>query len=95
MEAIYTLSTMQDEARNLRCWGWFNTLEEATDAILNNSGDLHECYYSLAVIERVKPDMSFGHRPEYWFRWDNDKLKAWVPCEKPETLKNVICFGVG
>ena len=89
-----------------RTFGYFERLEDAIDAVLNNCGDLHEGLHTLCVIENqgpgVHPELT---HTEYWFRWDALarargqgpwRLGAWTPLKsKPEACQNQVCFAIG
>ncbi len=73
------------------CMGWYNTYEEAKHVVENNSGDVHECYYSHAVIEKVP----WGQFPLAealdWYQWDNDE-EVFLPCDRPDELEKTFGF---
>jgi hypothetical protein len=57
----------------------------------------------MLVIEEKIEGARSGTANEYWYRYEGctcdgkiiDCKGKWVECEKPETLKGIICFGMG
>jgi hypothetical protein len=101
MRTIYTITVtlgprrrLRPELNSSRCWGWWPALEGAKRALERNDGDMHECSYDFAVIERVKPYIDIAQREEWWFAWDVEK-EGYVECKKPEWSKNIMNWGVG
>jgi hypothetical protein len=92
-----------EPGENTRCFGYFPTIEEAESAVRENLGDIHECWYTLCVIEKLQPgihpmgwleDESFP-RP-MWFEWTGSSENgSWQPIECPEEAKGIVNFALG
>lgn len=99
MKEIYTVSSVVVGDRyESRCWGWFPTKEEAIIAAEGNHGDMYEAgSYTHVVIEKRHPG-ALGHCELVgWWKFDLSlpgKLRV-VSCATPESMKNVIGFGMG
>lgn len=76
-------------------WGFSHTRENALKWA-SQGGELHAegGRYSHVVMERVTPTNLYGDKDEVWFALPDKGAKV-VPCEKPERLKNTICFTIG
>lgn len=93
---IYTVTTIRHAlAAGNRAVGFYHTLKEATDALVNNVMDINECgYYRYGVIEIVPPGIYTYPREELWFKWNPDK-EQYEPCPKPERFAQVIGWSLG
>ncbi len=77
-----------------RSWYWFPNEEDAIASITQGHGPSFYSeagYYSYAVIERI-PYEGQIERQEMWFELTPEKA---TPCEKPERLKQIVCFTIG
>lgn len=63
-----------------RMMGWFLTIEEAENAVLENHGDIHECRYNFACIEESFEGIQNGGWPKMKFQW-NDEKYCWEKIE--------------
>lgn len=78
-----------------------SSFEIANEVVLENSGDIWEHSYNLAVIESVMIDALYGsvHGHKYWYVWDYDPddpyCGRYVPIEEPEYSKHTWGFGIG
>jgi len=97
IQSIFTVTTIpRIPHKPLRCVGFFFSLEDAEDEVVNNTYDIcEEGYYSHCVIEEVKPGIYFFPRNEFWYKWDY-KTESYVRLkEKPDRWKRTVCFGIG
>jgi len=86
-----------------RIFGWFSSLNKAVEAVENNVGDIHECSYKYAIIEKSLEGLRYAwisDYDEYWYEWVGDDWREsdsgkYVPIEKPEKLKKIIGWGIG
>jgi hypothetical protein len=95
-KSIYTITQIGDEDDiRPRCRGWFSTLGSAEKEIVDSGEFLNEGgYYKFVVIENIMEGISIGiHRNEYWYVWDDDKLK-YVKTSKPDAFRHIINFGM-
>jgi hypothetical protein len=94
---IYTVTTIRIDGYRSRTPGWFPTLKDAIDAVLTNSCDIHENYYSFAVVEEVPAGMyAFGEkgRAEFWFRWSPEH-ETYEAVPKPDKFLRSVGWGIG
>ena len=68
---LVTLIESDNEKANIRCPGYFNSLNLAQGAIIHNDFDLHEESYKYAVIEIIDQGL---YRPanRIWYRWEDN-----------------------
>jgi len=81
-----------------RTFGWFTSLKKAKEAVENNYADIHEYSYLYVIIEKTKEGVYGGFElpKEYWYKWDGSHDGGkYVPIEKPDELKRVVCWGFG
>lgn len=93
-QLIYIVTAIEPDNYRSRAFGFFFTLNEAFDAVLQNHGNLHECLYDHVVIEKLGPGIHALCLREYWFRW-NIKEKKWKTCDKPVFATGLINWGIG
>lgn len=93
---IFTVTTIRHAlAAGNRAVGFFETFDEADEAVKNNVMDINECgYYRFAVIEEVLPGVYMHPRKELWYKWNHEK-DSYEPCDKPERFKQVIGWSLG
>lgn len=76
MTAILTLDTKFDsvEAKNhdSRCFGYFEKLSDAEEAVRKNRADMWETMYEYIVIERIGQGIHPVAEPVGWFQFDID-----------------------
>lgn len=73
--------------------GWFKEEANAREVIEENHGDIHECSFNYAVIEKCRNGLygviDMTEDDETWFHWEDGK---YVECDKPEHLIGTIGF---
>lgn len=75
-----------------RCVGFFYRFKDAIEAVKENHCDIYENgYYPFCVIEGVEQGF-YNMKNEFWFQWKDGEYKE---IEKPESLKQTCCFGIG
>lgn len=80
-----------------RCIGFYHELETAIKAVQENSLDMREEEYPLALVEKrcIGPyGVGSGVDNLHWFRWNKDTEK-FEKCETPKGYENTIGFGMG
>lgn len=77
-----------------RCFGYFTTLWESHNAIVNNTLDIHEGIYFYGVIEYIEQGI---HQiaSERWFYKYNEELDEFEIINEPEELKHIVNFSIG
>jgi len=71
------------------CVGYYAQLEDAIQAITNNSDNIHKSIYNYAVIEQIDQGIHIERQKEIWFKW-NDEYKHYEPADKPREIKNIV-----
>lgn len=69
---MYFVTVLNLEHREAICFGYFETLDEALDAVINNKTDLHESYYTHAVVEKIPPGFYRPAEELYCFEYNLD-----------------------
>lgn len=94
---ITVITTDKYPARGdrIRCFGFYNSHNDALVAVLQNRGSMQECLYEYLVIEEIAD----GIHPEVirsdWFKW-SFKSKAWIGLKLcPKTLRGISNFAIG
>lgn len=83
---MYFITLLNLDDREAVCFGYYETLAEALDVVTNNRTDLHEAYYTHAVIEKILPGLYRAAVEFYCFEYDLD-TETFKPVEPPELLK--------
>ena len=79
-----------------RCVGFFETEEAAANEVEANSGDMYECDFKYAVIEKYGPGIYFRSEAVRWYEWKgNSREGRYVRCERPEVYKGICNFSIG
>ncbi len=105
MKEVYTLTmihtTMKDGKffrTDCSVQGIEDNSQVLEDAALNNDGDMFECFYEYAVIEKVKLSAMAAYQAAeaiQWYHaiWADDhpnEPKEIVKCDPPEWSKNIF-----
>lgn len=70
-----------------RTFGFYNTYNEAYEAVDTNRGSMEECVYDYIVMEYIEPGIHSEVHSAQWWEWDtvNKKWKFLpdedAPCE--------------
>lgn len=99
---IFTVTTMtalpqkspQDPRPDVRCIGWFSSIEDAREAVRKNLGDMWEGSYEYAVIETVGEGLYQTDVDFELFRFDVPTM-GYKPLEVPEHMKCICGYGIG
>ena len=70
---MYFVSSVDPHSRCVQTWGYFEDKETAAQALHENWGDMHECVYPYAVIERLSPGLYPPPEERIWFAWIQEK----------------------
>jgi len=96
---IYTITVMEDVdlftnkvSSPSRTMGWYPSLKRAKETLHNNTGNLHECLYMFAVIEKTQEGVFPICDERWWYGW---KKNAWVAIDEPKEVYNIVNFGIG
>lgn len=70
-----------------RTWGYYFNKDTAFQRADENHTDLHECYYTWVVIEKVYEGINHGMSDERWFwEWDKVQEKFFRLSQPPQRL---------
>lgn len=91
---IYTITSVVNKmGTDCRCFGYFNTLEEARDYLKTDKANVHECLYKYCIIEEMGPGIHAHCYSEEWYIYtDNNE---WKRINKPANLEGVVNFALG
>lgn len=78
----------------LRCFGYYNSLERAERAVVNNACDMWEYLYDYAVIEKVEEGV-FPLSFERWFYKFNAREGKFERIPEPKSMGVYINIGIG
>ena len=93
---IYVISAhaLDDLGYASRTFGYYHDMLDALWAVHLDFGGMQECLYTHLVIEEVEEGIFPQTTGELWFRWDCEN-NGWAECEKPESERNIVNFGIG
>jgi len=91
--ALYKKPTA-DSPYNYRCFGYYTTKFNATAAVMENRGDLHESLYTHMVIEKLPTGIHPSPESETWYEWDRE-TEVWETIDKPEWSAHRINWALG
>lgn len=110
-QPIYLVTTLLKDGTGSRCVGWFRNLEEATEIVMGNYGDICERLYRWAVIEPQASGLYGCDRDPYepsdnkWFEFVQTRPRQEGepsgdgtevrPVKMPERFAGVCGFGIG
>lgn len=77
-----------------RCFGYFQTSEEAIRAADDNLGDMHERLYNYLIIEEIPWGIFATVKSELWYHW-NYETGHWDARFKPDFSKQIINWSIG
>ena len=78
-----------------RTFGFYNTFNEAYEAVMENRGNMVECLYSYLVMEYIEPGIHPMVHVEEWFKYE-DFTKKWVLLsKKPKEYEGIINWALG
>ena len=79
---------------NHRTFGFFNTYNEAYDAVQKNLYNMQECLYDYLVMEYIEPGVHPTVHKEEWYKWD-DEISRWIFIERPVEFMGLVNFALG
>jgi hypothetical protein len=105
---IFTITSLSLDAQHptrhprSRCWGWFETLEQAEEYLFKDYGDIHEGgNNTYAVIEKAESGIcpSLYDSERRWYRFipvEGQDFKMTVErIEQPEEYAGICGWGLG
>ena len=93
MYFVTTINVENDEIKESRCIGYFDTYEEAENIVLNNMFDIHELLYNYALIEAIPSGAYQYDENPHWFIWSISG--HFEEINAPEFAKCRVGFGIG
>jgi len=81
--------------KNRRCFGFYNTHNEAHKAVEENRGSMEECLYDYLVIEYIEPGIHPTVEVEHWWWWVEENRRWEDGIEKPEEFRGTVNFALG
>lgn len=84
-----------DTPYRTRCFGFYNTYNEAAKAVENNYGSMQECLYDYIVIEYIEPGIHPTVEVERWWWWVEENRRWEDGIEKPEEFRGTVNFALG
>ena len=75
-----------------RCAGYFTNLDEALDAIQEQSKKLHDYSYNYCIIEEYNDGLFIPTENRYLFKWNNNEFKQ---IDEPIIMNSVTNFAMG
>lgn len=106
METIYTVTVFQKISPNQldlyqivdlgdrRCVGWYDNIDEAKNAVINNFSDMHEDMYKFAIIEEVTQGIKIPDVSRVVFAW-NANTNEYEEINLPKELEDLCSLGIG
>jgi hypothetical protein len=83
-----------NRCRASRIFGFFNTYNEAYDAVTKNRCDMHECLYEYIVIEYIEDGIHPVARMEDWWEWNKEEGR-WEVTLKPTEFEGIVNWSIG
>ncbi len=74
-----------------RTFGFYNTYNEAYEAIEENRGSMEECVYDYIIMEYIEPGIHPQVHSVQWWAWDIDK-RCWKFLAEDDSPKEF--FGI-
>lgn len=68
-----TLPSMEGDGGYTRTFGYYETYEEAKEALEENRLDMHEYMYDYALVEHIGPGIHPFSKKIGWFKFDKEK----------------------
>lgn len=80
-----------------RCFGFFNTYNEAYKVVNENQGSMRECLYDYIVMEYIEPGIHPTVRATQWWVWDDQKneWKFLPEGETPLEFRGFVNWALG
>jgi len=92
---IYTICMIRKDSKGTqhkRVMGFSFYKNQAIEWIKNNDCDIHEEYYTYAVIEEFAPGVYYLASYQLWFEWIEGKYQE---IDKPDDFTCICNFAMG
>ena len=90
----FCVDESKNECTDSRTFGYFADYNECQTALHENWCDIHEFYYSYAVVEKISSGIHSRPEKVVWFKWDDEK-EGFYEAEKPEWANSWYGFALG
>ena len=90
----FCVDESKNECTDSRTFGYFADYNECQTALHENWCDMHEFYYSHAVVEQIFEGIHAHPKKVVWFKWDDEK-EGFYEAEKPEWAGGWCNFALG
>lgn len=80
-----------------RTFGFYNTYNEAYEAVKTNRGNMEECIYDYIVMEYIEPGIHPMVHSTQWWKWDieNNTWKFLADNETPKEFNGICNWALG
>ena len=90
----FCVDESKNECTDSRTFGYFADYNECQTALRENWCDMHEFYYTYAVVEKISEGIHSHAKQIAWFCWDEER-KGFYEREKPEWAEGWYNFALG
>lgn len=80
--------------RKQRCFGYFETFEEAEKSVVNNCCDIWEAIHEYVVIEKIEDGIHQFDLSPTWYKWNLEK-ECYEKVDRPDFAKGYVGWGIG
>jgi hypothetical protein len=80
---------------NHRTFGFYNTYNEAYEAVNENRCDMHECLYDYIIVEYIEPGIHPLVHTKEWWQWDIHFNKWIALVNRPEEFDGLCNWALG
>lgn len=79
-----------------RTFGFYNSYNEAYEAIVQNRGSMDECLYDYIVLEYIECGIHPVVHAEEWFKWSqSDRMWNYLGKNRPKEFGFVCNWALG
>ena len=92
---ITAISKKDSKQIDYRCFGFYNTRDEAEKAVRMNHMNMWEHYYNYIVIEYIECGIHPTVEVESWWKWMEENGRWEQSIKKPEEFLGIVNFTLG
>ena len=93
---IYTVTSVTENGKTSRCWGFYLKYSSAAEAVKKNFGGLDDCMYDYVIIEQYEEGILGSAVAKQWFKYKKVPNNVeWVEINPPEWSEGIINWGIG
>lgn len=90
----FCVEESKNECTDSRTFGYFADYNECQTALHENWCDMHEFYYSCAVVEKISEGIHSHAEEIAWFCWNEEK-EGFYETDKPGWANGWYGFALG